>query len=566
MKLTNNFMAMACLFMALIFPSAEAQTGWGNVQTRIAPLKERPRESLHKTRESLHKKSHTDTINFLYFNDFHGSFQEDGKTPGAARFVAQIEALRDSLPNVIVLCGGDNYSGGFFPRLTGGKPLAEMFELCQVEYSAVGNHEFDWGIPAMTERMKWGKTRYLVANIFIDSTRNTRPEWACPYILQNRQLKNGSQVRIAIIGLSTQETKTAALPSIVKDLQFANPVTTANHLAEQLKDSTDFILLLTHIGSSQDAQGNITFTDEGVDALSQIKGIDGIFTGHSHNEVCGLKDNIPVVQARNYGRRLALVQFEVNQDRKGNIQQRFLQSKILNIGKTLNQEMQMIVDQYLNMPEFRFQEIICNNQTELNPLDPVNPGEFTYLGALVTQSYANCYREMHPEDSSEVVVGVCNVGAIRTILPQGPVTRLQAGNIIPFGGVLNAFEFNGEELITLLQSGIYCKAGWLQYHQMDIEIENNKITKAYYLPTPKQPDTRIEIVPEGRYIVVTENFLSSGGDGYNPNLFHKKIEKFNIETPEHMAKRNPTDAFIHYLQKLGTVDTLKIHVPGCRIR
>lgn len=563
MKLINTTMAMACLLMALIFSSAEAKTGCENIPhcenipQEINPKKERPRETHHR-------RSHTDTINFLYFNDFHGSFQEDGKTPGAARLVAQIETLKDSLPNVIVLCGGDNYSGGFFPRLTGGKPLAEMFELCQVEYSALGNHEFDWGIPAMTERLKWGKTQYLVANIFLDSTRNIRPEWACPYILQKRQLKNGGQVRLAIIGLSTQETKTAALPSIVKDLQFADPVNIANNLARQLKDSADLILLLTHIGSSQDSQGNVSFTDEGVDALSQIKDIDGIFTGHSHNEVCGLKDNIPVVQARNYGRKLALVQFEITQDRKGNIQQRFLQSQILNIGKRQNQEMQMIVDEYLNMPEFRFQETICNNLTELNPLDPVKPGEFTYLGALVTQSYANCYREMHPEDSLEIVIGVCNVGAIRTILPQGRVTRLQAGNIIPFGGVLNAFEFNGKELMALLQSGIDCKAGWLQYHQMDIEIENNKITKAYYLPG-SDPDTRIEIVPEGRYIVVTENFLSSGGDGYNPKLFHKKIEKFNIETPEHMAKRNPTDAFIHYLHKLGTIDTLQIQVPRCRI-
>lgn len=511
------------------------------------------------------KKSTTDTLSLVLFNDFHGSFQQDGKTPGAARLTAQIKRLQQTMPNVIVLAGGDNYSGGFFPRLTGGRPLAEMFELCQVEFSAVGNHEFDWGIPAMIERMSWGQTRYLAANIFLDSITGERPDWAMPYAIIKRTLNNGSQVRIAFIGLSTQETKTAALPYIVKDLQFAHPVRIAQGIVDQIRDSADLIFLLTHIGTRMQ-NGTVIFSEEGADGLSQIEGVCGIFTGHSHQEVNGIKDKVPVIQALNYGRRLGLMQFEITQDKRGKVHQRHLKNDILTIGESSSEEMQKIVEKYLYNPEYRFQEIICTNQTELIPGDYIEPGNFTRLGALVTQSYAHCYREMHPEDSSKVVLGVCNLGAIRTHLPQGEVTRLQAGNILPFGGLINAFELDGNQLFQLLQYGIECKAGWLQYHDMEIHIENGKITQATYLLSKGNGRiTPIEIKPDGRYIVVTENFLSSGGDGYDSSLFTKKILKFDQEQLSHREMRNPTDVFIRYLQQLGVISTEKIRTPHCQI-
>lgn len=494
----------------------------------------------------------TDTINFLAFNDFHGSFQQTGDIPGAGRFVRTLLDLRKDLPNVCVLACGDNYSGGYFPRLTGGRPLDEMFTLAQVEYSAIGNHEFDWGIPAMVERLHWGNTQYLAANIFEDSANGIRPEWAVPYAIKRQTLKNGTPVRIAFIGLSTQETKTAALPEIVQDLYFANPVDVAGRIMEQLKDSADLYILLTHIGTDMRG-GNVVFTDSDVDGLSRIAGIAGIFSGHSHKAVYGLRNDIPIIQGHNYGRKISRLQYEVSRDKKGIVSYRFLGGELLSPQEETSIDMEASVNRYLNDPRYGFGEILTRNLQELDPQKYEADSRFSRLGALVTTTYQDFYRHTTGNDTS-IVLGVCNAGAIRTLLPMGEVTKLQAGNIIPFGGRLIACKMNGTQLKELLQYGIECKAGWLQYHNMEIKIDNGKIVSMVYVDKDKQ--TPIE--ENGIYTVVTENFVASGGDGYNPEWFSLRDQDFEAVP---VAERNPTDVFIRYLKCIPEIDAWQIAVP-----
>ena len=69
---------------------------------------------------------------------------------------------------------------------------------------------------------------------------------------------------------------------------------------------------------------------------------------------------------------------------------------------------------------------------------------------------------------------------------------------------------------------------------------------------------RIPIQDTGNYIIVTENFLSSGGDGYPTEVFRKRDEAFAKTDP---ARRNPTDVFILYLKELESIDAKAIRVP-----
>ncbi len=501
---------------------------------------------------TLSAKPVRDTLHLISFNDFHGSFQATGNIPGAGRLVKTLRDMRQAFSDVCIVACGDNYSGGYFSRLTGGHPLDEMFQAVNVEYSAIGNHEFDWGIEAMKERLAWGNTRYLAANIFTDSLRGIRPGWAVPYAIKRQRLKNGTSLRTAFIGLSTQETKTAALPEIVKDLDFANPARMAGLTMEYLKDSADLYILLTHVGTGME-NGQPVFTDKDVDGLSEVPGIHGILSGHSHQEVYGLLNGVPVVQARNYGRKIAHLRYEVRQDRKGRVHVRFLDGEIAEPGPETDPEMEKSVERYLNAPEYGFNQILTENLQTLAPQDYEPGGRFSRLGALVTTAYRDCYR-LTTDDDTSLVIGVCNEGAIRTLLPQGPVTRLQAGNVIPFGGILRACHMNGAQLRELLQYGIECKAGWLQYHDMEIGLENGKITSMTYVGDGK----RVDLDEDTPCIIVTENFVASGGDGYDPDWFKETARNFESV---HASERNPTDVFIRYLGTLPSLDAKKIAVP-----
>src|SRR5207244_2739470 len=78
----------------------------------------------------------------------------------------------------------------------------------------VGNHEFDFGLPVLLERMKQARYPMLAANVFRKGTRE-RPEWAtASALLDVRGLKVG------VIGLATMDTPTVTNPLNVTDLDF----------------------------------------------------------------------------------------------------------------------------------------------------------------------------------------------------------------------------------------------------------------------------------------------------------------------------------------------------------
>ena len=102
-----------------------------------------------------------------------------------------------------MLSVGDNFSGSYFSRITRGNPLPEMFQEMDVRMSAVGNHEFDWGLPYLTDTAKV-YMNFVAANIITD--RGDTLEWAKPYRIVTLNLKNGGTVRVAFVGLTTTDT------------------------------------------------------------------------------------------------------------------------------------------------------------------------------------------------------------------------------------------------------------------------------------------------------------------------------------------------------------------------
>ena len=74
-----------------------------------------------------------------------------GSRRGAARLVQMTQNEKQRYPHSIVVSGGDNFSGSYFSKITKGEPIKEMYEAMDVEMSAIGNHEFDWGFLTLVD-------------------------------------------------------------------------------------------------------------------------------------------------------------------------------------------------------------------------------------------------------------------------------------------------------------------------------------------------------------------------------------------------------------------------------
>ena len=129
------------------------------------PVKvEKRKEHKSNTVIPVVKGNVTDTLSLVSFNDFHGAFACDKGVPGAGQLVQTVLTQKEKNKNTIVLSVGDNFSGSYFSRITRGNPLPEMFQEMDVKMSAVGNHEFDWGLPYLTDTAKV-YMNFVAANI-----------------------------------------------------------------------------------------------------------------------------------------------------------------------------------------------------------------------------------------------------------------------------------------------------------------------------------------------------------------------------------------------------------------
>lgn len=484
---------------------------------------------------SLLKK---DTITILTFNDFHGAFVRDSsaKIPGAAIFVQALLDIKKKSPNPIVLSGGDNFSGSYFSRITQGKPIEALFNAVDLKYSAVGNHEFDWGKDYLQEIAS--HIPYVAANIF-DST-GALPKVIPAYgIVEIPVWEGNKKIKIGFIGLTTIETGIKTSPENIKKLRFI-PVSpeAVNPYIDTLKSKgAHVIMLLTHIGTKMN-NGKPGFIDDDTCArnLPYIKNNSAIITAHSHEVVLGTINNIPIIQAATNGAYIGKMQFSV--DENYHIEYIGGDTIKVNINGSANKAMEDSVKYYVQ--KYNFDSIYTLSAKELVHDRKINKNTYTEVGALVTASYVFKY-----SNKKYPVIGVNHFNGIRVGLPSGKITKLQAGNVLPFGGNLGAYFFTGSSLKELLEAGRKNGNGFLQTSSLSLYIEKDTII------------TRIlsgnkEINDRDTCIVVCDDFLASGGDDYPAALFAHKVSSFSYD---------PTGAFLEYLSKQTVIPNSNVTVP-----
>ena len=296
--------------------------------------------------------SSIDTLAIFSFNDFHGAFASDGITPGAARLVQMTQNEKQRYPHSIVVSGGDNFSGSYFSKITKGEPIKEMYEAMDVEMSAIGNHEFDWGLPYLVDTAALN-IPHVAANI-TEEKRYTHPDWLSPYRIVERKLKDGSSLRIAFIGLTTTDTYVKTKPENLKGLQFTHPLGAACiQTVYQLKkeDQIDMIILLIHIGT--DMKMPYRITEENAQGLPFIDKVDAIISAHSHELVLDKINNIPIIQAGVNGTHIGKLLFQI-QDFNGHRDISFIQGDTVRVACEENPEMREAVEKI--MDKYRLNE------------------------------------------------------------------------------------------------------------------------------------------------------------------------------------------------------------------
>lgn len=438
------------------------------------------------------------SVDILSFNDFHGSMKADGKNIGAAKLAGEIKKAKAANSNTIIVSGGDIYQGSAMSNLTYGKPVTEFLKEIGLVASAVGNHEFDWGtdrIPAWAT--DGGYFDFLASNIY-DKKTNLPVSWAKPY-----KVVTVGGLKIGLIGLSTPETAYKTKPEIVKGLEFKDPVQSANDWAKYLKTESkvDYVIALTHLGASVDSKTK-EIKGEAAELAKNVKNVDAIIAAHTHESVRGYVNNIPIVQAYYNGRSLAKLAIGFN-----------IEGKYVGIKPT--------VDELYNRKDL----------VEDSNVKAIYENWDRALGPVLNEVLGTTDKELtHDKNAGVSLLGewtcdvmkkvagtqiaITNGGGLRTPIPKGNITMGKLYEVMPFDNTLVKMELKGSDIKKNIENGIANdKVGWVQFSGIKVYYDSkaeagSRITSMYLLD-----GTKIEM--DNYYTVVTNDFMATGGDGYN---------------------------------------------------
>ena len=418
-----------------------------------------------------------------------------GGSAALAAYVAREHAAEPECP-LFVVSGGDFMQGTLISNLTDGRATIDAMNAIGYDAVAIGNHEFDWGVDVLVDRVAEADFAMLGANIFLRGT-DRHPDWVRPWTIVERD-----GVRIGFVGMITPSTPTITRAVNVVDFEFGSIAEALDRYIPVVREEgVDFVVAVMHEGAfcKDDDEGNDACEGRALEALAATTArFDYAVTGHTHSRVETEVRGVPVIQS--FSNTTAYGLGRIDRDAAGTVS-----ARRLGIHRVWADEI---------APDPGLEEIVASYSAELSDLmDRIvvtlpeelrapRDGDFP-LGRIV----ADAQRAASGAD-----IALMNNGGIRRPLPAGPVTYSDLFELQPFGNMLIRHTMSGAQLLRTLEHSI--RDGETDLHVSGITVR--------YDPAAAEGERILEVTlddgspvrPEGRYEVTVNDFLSTGGGGY----------------------------------------------------
>ncbi len=466
-------------------------------------------------------------LTILHTNDHHGRFWPNAEGEyGLAARKTLIDRVRAEVAaaggEVLLLDGGDINTGVPESDLQDAEPDVQGMNRLGYDAAAVGNHEFDKPRSVLQRQRQWANFPLLSANVYQDGQRLFEPY----RIFERRGYK------IAVMGLTTDDTARMVLPDNVRGTEFRQPIAEAVQLVPQLRAQADMVIAATHMGHYPDGRRGVNAPGdvEMARAFAPGQGPDLIVGGHSQDPVCMLAENrrntayLPgqpcapdrqngswIVQAHEWGKYVGRADFVIAAGRVELVKYQLLPvnlSRKLADGSRAPYTERIPEDEGLRAFLQPFQE---RGQARLNvPVaraDGVLDGDRnsvrkqpTTLGTLIARAMM---------DKVGADAGLINGGGVRDSLPAGLITYRDVLKVQPFANTVGVVQLSGAELLDYLRAAAKMtpgSGGFAQTAGLRLRIEGGVLQDAQVGGQP--------IDPQRRYKLAINNFTATGGDGY----------------------------------------------------
>ncbi|HFQ5107157.1 TPA: bifunctional UDP-sugar hydrolase/5'-nucleotidase UshA [Vibrio vulnificus] len=472
-------------------------------------------------------------LTVLHTNDHHGRFWQNkyGEYGMAARKTL-IDELRAEIQaeggSVLLLSGGDINTGVPESDLQDAEPDFKGMSKIGYDAMALGNHEFDNPLDVLMKQKEWANFPMLSANIYDKKTGER--------MFQAYEMFDKLGIKIAVIGLTTEDTAKLGNPEFIGAIDFRDPKEEAKKLIAELKETEkpDLIFAVTHMGHYEDGKRGINAPGDVALARYLNEGdLDMIVGGHSQEPVCMEAPNVVkknfkpadeckpdqqngtyIVQAHEWGKYVGRADYEfrngelrmvsydlipVNLKKKvevdGKSQRVFIESEIKEDTALLE-----FLRPYQEKGQEQLNVKIADTNGKLEGDRNVVRFQQTNLGRLIAVSHM---------ERAKADFAVMNSGGVRDSIEAGEVTYKDVLTVQPFANILTYTDMTGKEVLDYLNvvatkpvdSGAYA-----QFSGISMTVANGKVSNVFI------GGKQLRLDETYRFTVPSYN--AAGGDGY----------------------------------------------------
>ena len=392
-------------------------------------------------------------ITIFYTNDIHTYIDNHLDAENGLTY-SKAAALKDSIPDAILVDAGDHLQGTAYGEMDQGKTVIDLMNEAGYDLATFGNHEFDYGMNGTLTAMDAAEFEYLSCN-FCHEENGVAGET----VAKGWKMLEAKGEKIAFIGITTPETITSSTPKYFMDDAgnfiygfhrdadgSALYAVVQKNIDEAKAAGADHIIALGHLGVDP---SSVPWTSRAV--IVATEGLDAFIDGHSHT-------TIPMEEVKDKnGDSVILTQTGsyLNSIGKMTISAEEIKTELLT-GDDLAElnpdaKVKVLEDAWIEEIEGQLGQVIGYAEVTLDNYDEngkrlvrmqeTNSGDFA----------ADALYDLFDEMGLDVDVAVMNGGGIRNNALTGELSYHSCKQIHPFGNVACLLSVTGQQLLDALE-------------------------------------------------------------------------------------------------------------------
>lgn len=432
---------------------------------------------------------------------------------GVARVASKVKELHDRITaeggNVLVLDAGDQYQGSLFYTTYKGKDVAEFMTAIGYDAMALGNHEFDDGPEGAVILADGVEFPVISGNLDLSQSNILRDK-----IGDTLTLEVGGH-KIGIVSALAMDTPETAAPG--PNVIFMDDIESLKGDVQELTGAgVNKIIALTHVGYLRDQ-----------DFAAEIPGIDAIVGGHSHTLLGDMEGaagpyptmvagpdgaDVPVATAYAYSKYLG--HLELTFDNQGNLTKAEGEPILLDNSVPEDEAIAgRVAEMAAPIRDLR-EKVVAETARPIGGDREICRARECEMGSLVADAMLDRVKDQG------ISMAIINGGGLRASIDQGPITMGEVYTVLPFQNTVATFLLNGADVVAALENGAsqmeegagrFAQVAGLKYTVDPAAEPGSRISDVMVM----RDGDWAPIDPQAEYGVVSNNYMRTGGDGYD---------------------------------------------------